>query len=152
VTSACVATVPLARVDSIHSQREGRFSLKPEGERLPKEPEGGLLSTTTSHRSELQTRCSSLRVENKFGGKVDTKQINIPQDEKGHSKMEQSKNEYSAETYSSEKQKDKRCKTIQLLGYVPIQIVNLSLEEVELQKQTNVGVASPVKIKEAQII
>jgi hypothetical protein len=37
-----------------------------------------------------------------------------------------------------------------VLGYVHIQIVNLSLEEDRLQKQTDIGVASPVKINEAR--
>jgi hypothetical protein len=39
-----------------------------------------------------------------------------------------------------------------VLGYVPIQVVNLSLEEVELQKQTYIGVASPVHVNEIQVI
>jgi hypothetical protein len=35
---------------------------------------------------------------------------------------------------------------------VPIQVVNLSLEELELQKQTYIGVASPVHVNEIQVI
>jgi hypothetical protein len=42
-------------------------------------------------------------------------------------------------------------KRTQVLGYVPIQMVNLSLEEVELGKQTYVGVASPIKVDETQV-
>jgi len=38
----------------------------------------------------------------------------------------------------------------QVLGYVPMQITNLSLEEVELGKQTYVGVASPIQIGNTQ--
>ena len=38
----------------------------------------------------------------------------------------------------------------QVLGYVPMQITNLSLEEVELGKQTYVGVASPIQIESTQ--
>ena len=37
-----------------------------------------------------------------------------------------------------------------MLGYVPIQVVNLSLEEVELVKQTYVGVASPIQVQGTQ--
>ena len=37
-----------------------------------------------------------------------------------------------------------------VLGYVPIQVVNMSLEEVKLGKQTYVGVASPIQVKETQ--
>jgi hypothetical protein len=42
-------------------------------------------------------------------------------------------------------------KRTQVIGYVPIQIVNLSLEEVKLKKQTYVGIASPIKSNERQI-
>ena len=35
-----------------------------------------------------------------------------------------------------------------MLGYLPIQVVNLSLEEVELKKQTYIGVASPIQVIE----
>ena len=35
-----------------------------------------------------------------------------------------------------------------MLGYVPVQIMNLSLEEVEVEKQRCVGVASPIQITE----
>jgi hypothetical protein len=40
----------------------------------------------------------------------------------------------------------------QVLGYVPIQVVNLSLEEVDLEKQTYLGVASPIQLSETQVI
>jgi hypothetical protein len=36
-------------------------------------------------------------------------------------------------------------------GYVPVQIVNLSLEEIQLGKQMYVGVASPIKVDETQV-
>jgi hypothetical protein len=39
-----------------------------------------------------------------------------------------------------------------VLGYVPIQVVNLSLEEVKLKKCTYVGVASPVRVTETHVI
>ena len=37
-----------------------------------------------------------------------------------------------------------------MLGYVPIKVVNLSLEEVQLAKQTYVAVASPIQVKDSQ--
>jgi hypothetical protein len=37
-----------------------------------------------------------------------------------------------------------------VLGYVPIHVVNLSLEELELAKQTEVGIASPIQIDKSQ--
>jgi hypothetical protein len=33
---------------------------------------------------------------------------------------------------------------VQVLGYVPVQITNLSLEEIELKKHLGIGVASPI--------
>jgi hypothetical protein len=39
----------------------------------------------------------------------------------------------------------------EIMGYVPIQIANLSLEEIELQKQTDIGVATPIDIEDARI-
>ena len=38
---------------------------------------------------------------------------------------------------------------IQVLGFVPIQIANLSLQEVELNKYTYIGVASPIQVNDA---
>ena len=37
-----------------------------------------------------------------------------------------------------------------MLGHVLTQVVNLSLEELELVKHTYVGVASPIQFKETQ--
>ena len=39
-----------------------------------------------------------------------------------------------------------------MLEYVPIQVVNLSLEEVGLKKRTYIGVASPIQVNETQVI
>jgi hypothetical protein len=41
-------------------------------------------------------------------------------------------------------------KRIQMLGCVPVQIVNLSLEEVELEKHRYIGVASPIQTDDMQ--
>ena len=49
------------------------------------------------------------------------------------------------------RQKDVSSKeTVQVLGYVPTQNSNLSLEEIELSKQMFVGVASPILIGKLQ--
>jgi hypothetical protein len=37
------------------------------------------------------------------------------------------------------------------LDYVPIHIVNLSLEEIKLGKQVQVGVATPIELDETQV-
>jgi hypothetical protein len=39
-----------------------------------------------------------------------------------------------------------------VLGYVPIHIVNLSLEEIEIEKYKEVGVVSPLQVGEAQVL
>ena len=41
-------------------------------------------------------------------------------------------------------------KGLQVLGHVPVRIVNLSLEEVEIGEQTYVGEASPIQVDETQ--
>jgi hypothetical protein len=60
----------------------------PEGENLLENPEGGLLSWATSHRSDLQARCDSFPVENRFGETVGTNLTNVHHEEKGHKKTE----------------------------------------------------------------
>jgi hypothetical protein len=42
-----------------------------------------------------------------------------------------------------------QCET-QVLGYVPVQVMNLSLEELSLEKRVYIGVASPITIAEIQ--
>jgi hypothetical protein len=110
------------------------------GECLPELPDGGygLPSTTTSHRIDLQAKDSSLPVENRFGIQVDTLNVSKIQRETGQ-----------VEDRNSVKiERGKNKKGTQVLGYVPLQIMNLSLEEVEVEKQRCVGVASPIQIIE----
>ena len=58
-------------------------------------------------------------------------------------------NETRGQNSTKNKSENTQRKT-QVLGYVPIQVTNLSLEEICLAKQTNVGVASPIQIGETQ--
>ena len=107
------------------------------GECLPQMPEGGLSDTATSHGDDLQAREGSRPVENQFGNQVDTKYNTTAQSDKGQPSEKGKKGSID----NPNKQIKRRT---QILGYVPIQIVNLSLEELELQKQTYVGEASPI--------
>jgi len=107
------------------------------GECLPQMPEGGLSDTATSHGDDLQAREGSRPVENQFGNQVDTKYNTTAQSDKGQPSEKGKKGSID----NPNKQIKRRT---QILGYVPIQVVNLSLEELELQKQTYVGEASPI--------
>ena len=123
---------------SVHLQMQFMV-LGGEGECQTELPEGGLPVATTSHRDDLLAESSSLPVENIFVTQVDTHQI----------KMAQVNRKRGQETHmeiheNCEKQRVKR--GTQLLGYVPIQFVNLSLEEISLNKQQYIGVASPIPV------
>jgi len=103
------------------------------GECLLELPEGGLPVATTVPRDDLQAKSSSLPVENIFGTQVDIHQINTAQvKRKDDNKGQRTK------------------KRILLLGYVPIQIANLSLEEINLEKQNYIRVASPIHVNDTQ--
>jgi hypothetical protein len=107
------------------------------GECLPQLPEGGLLVAATSHGNDLQAEGGSRPVENQFGIQVDTKYDKTAQDDIGQPSWESRRDK----VVNGDKQIQKGT---QILGYVPIQVVNLSLEEVKLERQTYVGKASPV--------
>ena len=98
--------------------------------------------TTTSPRSDLQAVSSSLPVENGIGTQIDTNYTRTAQRKEGQVEIE-SRNEIKQERKRNQK-------GTQVLGYVPIQIINLSLEEVKMGKQMCVGVASPIKVDETQ--
>jgi len=112
------------------------------GECLPELPEGGLPTTTTSHGNELQAVSSSLPVENEIGKQVDTIYTRAGHRREGRVEIE-NRNEIKQRRKGNQK-------GIQVLGYVPIQIVNLSLEEVKMGKQKYVGVASSIQGNETQ--
>jgi hypothetical protein len=107
------------------------------GECLPRVPEGGLSVTATSRGNDLQAEGGSRPVENQFGNQVGTKYDKTTQGDKGQFSGKSRKDNIVNKGKQVEK-------GIQILGYVPIQVVNLSLEEGELQKQTHIGEASPI--------
>ena len=109
------------------------------GECLPEVPEGCLPVAATSHRDDLQAGRGSLPVANQIGNQVDT-----PYNRKIQKKIGQSK-------LSNCDLARKRDTRTQVLGYVPIQINNLSLEEMKLERQMYIGVASPISVEEPQI-
>jgi transcription antitermination factor NusG len=119
------------------------------GECRPELPEGGLRAATASHKDDLQAVNSSLPVENGNGIHVDTLQIKAAQvklnEKKG--RIEDS-GEIGQNGTKGENESIQR-KT-QVLGYVAIEILNMSLEAVQLVKQTHVGVASPITVKETR--
>jgi len=119
------------------------------GECLPELPEGGAPFAATCHRDELQEESSSLPVENGYGNQVDTLQIYAAQVDK-EEVTGQIRNKESGDRKSTIHKRENIQRKTQVLRYVPIQVVNLSLEEVKLEKQMYVGVASPIKVKETQ--
>ena len=117
------------------------------GECLPELPEDGLPVATISHRNDLQAESSSLPVEDCIGIQVDTQHTLMAQRNKAEKEGQES------EIIESEmKRNSVNClpkKEIQIMGYVPIHITNLSLEEIELEKHRYIGVASPIQLDDA---
>ena len=110
------------------------------GENQQEQPEGGPLSSATVPGSDLQEARSSLPVENGFVTHVDTKR-----NYDGSAEETGQMNKVDTHKMNKRTGKSKReC----VVGFVPIQIVNLSLEEVELHKHTYVGLASPTQNNE----
>ena len=118
------------------------------GECQPELPEDGLLVAPISHIGDLQAEISSLPVENRNGNYFDTNYTNMAQEDRieitGHKRKEISNLQNTRD--ATQRIPFKQKKKIQALGYVPIQIANLSLEEIELGKYGYVGVASPTQI------
>jgi len=114
------------------------------GECQPELPEGGLTLATTSHRDDLQAaESSSFPVENIFGTQVDTHQINMAQ-------VNRTKGQEVDMKIHENNVNWRVKKGTQLLGYVPIQVMNLSLEVINLNKQQYIGVASPIQVEVAR--
>jgi len=126
---------------------DGGFLKVGTGECLPELPEGGLRIATTSQGNDLQAESRSLPVENGYGKQVDTFRINAAQMNKEETKGRIKDKDTRGQNSTTYKKENIQRKT-QVLGYVPLQVVNLSLEEVELVKQTYAGVASPIKVEE----
>ena len=102
---------------------------------------------SVDHWGDLQARNGSLPVEDFDGNQVDTIQINAAKGEKGHETVTRAKSLNSITTI----QRNIQPRT-QVLGWVPIQIANLSLEEVDLEKQMYIGVAFPVQVSNTQVL
>jgi hypothetical protein len=115
----------------------------------PEEPEGGLLSSATVKWSDLQAERDSLPVESIVGNQVDTDQ-NFQSHKTRRNVVyargqEINKIDEVVQTKINEScRKQVSNKRDYLMGFVPVQISNLSLEEVEISKHTCVGVASPI--------
>ena len=93
---------------------------------------------TNSRRNDLQAHDSgSLPFENSYGKHVDTNKLNAAQEIKG--KQGQVMRNKVKNVTSTINCKRVIQRNTQVLGYVPIQVVNLSLEEVELKKQRILG-------------
>ena len=102
---------------------------------------------SVDHWGDLQARYGSLPVENYDGKQVDKIQINAAKGEKGHETVTRAKCLNSIESI----QRNIQPRT-QVLGWVPIQIANVSLEKVDLEKQMYIGVASPVQVSNTQML
>jgi hypothetical protein len=105
-------------------------------------PEGGLPVATTGHGVDLQAELDSHPVENVDGNQVDITQLN-----KTQRRQEQVENQ----NFNNTQNRRKICGKTQVLGYVPIHIVNQSLEEFEIEKYKEVGVASPLQVGNVQV-
>ena len=110
------------------------------GENHSQLPEGGLSCTATVPGSDLQQVRRSLPIENKFSTQVETHQ-NYLDSARCIGQMEVLSN------YESNERRTRSARE-SLIGYVPIQILNLSLEEVKLNKLMYVGLASPTQSNE----
>jgi hypothetical protein len=95
------------------------------GECQPELPEGDLPVAITSHRKDLQAGDGSRPVENSCGNQADTIQIRAVQTKQGQGEIKEL--EPIGERNYKRCKKRNSCKMTQVLGYVPIQVINLSL-------------------------
>ena len=119
-------------------RNDGGSTVAGAGECLPELPDDSLQVATISRGKDLLAGSSSLPVENRCGKRADTTQTNKIQIRQGQVQI-QSRND-------NIKKGKKTSGKPQGLGYVPIHIANLSLEEIKLEKQVQVGVASPIQL------
>jgi hypothetical protein len=113
--------------------RGGCISGSGTGECLSKMSGGGLPVAATDHRDDLQMRSSPLPVEAGIGTQVDTTHPHVLDKDLGQFKFVRERNNAN----ESEKERLPQRK-IQILGCVPVQVANLSLEEIKLEKCTNI--------------
>ena len=117
------------------------------GESQPESPPNRLLGVAVDRLQgvaiELQEKGSFLPVGNRFGNHTDTAVQN--------SGLKGSKGKHTGEIGTKEmgtqenRNPGPRKGGSEIMGYVPLQIINLSLEEVELSKHMYVGTASPTE-------
>jgi len=105
--------------------------------------------STSSHKDDLQAVHSSLPVENGNGIQVDTFEIKVAQANLNR-KERPIKDSRKGQNNIESENKNIQQKT-KVLGYVPVEIVNISLK-VQLVKQTYVGVASPITVRDTRDI
>jgi hypothetical protein len=86
-------------------------------------------------------RDSSFPVENGYGTQVEPIQSHKAQRKEGQVK----------EKNLNKSREEQNKRIAQVLGYVPMQIANLSLEEIKIGKHVEVGVASPIQSNDAQV-
>jgi hypothetical protein len=139
--SPLVVPLPINGVAKSDGNKTGK------GENLSEMSEGELLSSATALGSGLQRMCSSLPVEERFDNQFDTSLYCKNRTEWQNTWEETgqiSKTELQGTRQNRYNVKGKQ-KTERLVGFVTIQIANMSLEEVELYKHTYIGDASPTK-------
>ena len=90
----------------------------------------------TSQGNDLQSETHSPAVENGVDNQVDTIRTHLVDKEMGHSE--------NLKKCDVTKRHLKAKEMIQVLGYMPKHIANLSLEETELKKHSEIGVVSPI--------
>jgi len=119
-------------------RNDGRSTVASAGECLPELPDDSLQVATISRGKDLQAGSSSLPVENRCGTQADTTQTNKVQMKQGQIQIQSRDDNIKQGNNIREKP--------QVLGYVPIHIANLSLEEIKLEKRVQIGVASPIQL------
>jgi hypothetical protein len=131
----------------IATSNDGELTGTSSGECLSELPGDGARVAAIVRGRDLQSEFNFLPVENLCGNQVDTVRKDASQEQKGW-RIERENNNQS----STKPKRGNIQQRTQVLGYVPMQIANLSLEEVELKKQTYLGVASPLQLSETQVL
>jgi hypothetical protein len=119
------------------------------GECQPELPDGSLLKLAASperKKRDLQGVNSSLPVENRFGNQDDTTQnyLTCTETVKGARGQEQEIKVITQDTWDTEKIEENKAKMQKgtkgdhIVGFVPIHIINLSLEEITMKKHQRV--------------
>jgi hypothetical protein len=129
-----------ACVTKTNDQVVGRRLESGAGECQPELLGNGFQSATIRQGKDLQAPVDSHPIKNWNGIKFDTQCNNMTQANQGQVKFGK-----HVDTVVNSSNKT------QVLGYVPIQIVNLSLEDMELKKHMYIGEASPIEVNDTQV-